>query len=431
MTIAAISSPVLSAKRIIIRLSGPDSLLIAQKLSGLETLAPSSAQETFLSFDSLTGPVWLYVFHAPHSYTGEDLVEFHIPGSAVLAKLLLDELYRHGAKPAEPGEYTSRAFFNGKIGLTQAEGVAAAIAAGNDAELVAARQLLAGELAQRLLPITESIAHTLALIELGIDFSEEDVAFLASDEIRTQISEADGALNNLLQTSNRFEQLSHEPRIVLAGRPNAGKSSLINALVGHQRAVVSQVSGTTRDVLVEELNLNRGRVLISDVAGIEPVADGNTPQSQINLQMQQNALRAIESADHVLLVIDSTDSRQPLALTRASSLTVHTKADLRQNEEPLPLVVSAKTGQDLDKLLAALDELAFGKTSGATLALNRRHLSAIEQTRTALTRAAAQSAPELIAMDLRDALDLLGSIVGQVTPDDVLGRVFSSFCIGK
>jgi tRNA modification GTPase len=422
----------------IIRLSGPHSLIIAQKITNLESLAPASAQRAMIAFSDLKCPAWIYAFHAPRSYTGEDSIEFHLPGSPILAKLLLDELYKQGARPAEPGEFTARAFFNGKLGLTQAEGVAATIAAGNEAELLAARQLSAGELSRRLQPITEQLAQTLALIELGIDFSEEDVTFLAAHEIAKRIADSQAALNDLLDQSGRFEQLTHEPKIVLAGRPNAGKSSLINALCGHQRAIVSNLAGTTRDILTSSLYLKRGRVLLSDVAGIEAADFGDDPQSQINQQMQAQAQHAIESADHIVLVIDSTDDRPTLHLPREPALIVRTKIDLKNQPphvHPGLLQVSSKTGEGMDQLRSALDALAFGETTGREkLALNRRHLVAIGDAIHALRRAAARTtegSPELVAMDLRDALDSLGSIVGQVTPDDVLGRVFSAFCIGK
>jgi tRNA modification GTPase len=437
-TITAISTTVAPGARMILRLSGPQSHCIAETLSGLLELPGGSAQRTFISFSDLQCPIWLYAFRSPHSYTGEDSIEFHLPGSPVLAKMLLDELYRQGARPAEPGEFTARAFFNGKLGLTEAEGVAATIAAGNDAELTAARQLLAGELVRRLSPITETLAQTLALIEVGIDFSEEQVTFLANEEVARRISEANESLEDLLDQSGRFEQLTHEPRMVFAGRPNAGKSSLINALARQSRAVVSDLAGTTRDVLSVPLDLPQGRVLLADVAGLDIAIQGDDPQAQIDQSMQHHAQRAIESADHVILIRECTDDRMPLELSIKPALTVLTKSDLNAKApdvHPGLLLVSSVTGAGLDRLRDELDLLAFGRShTGSTLALNRRHLSAIGAACEALHRAlekAAENAPELVAMDLRDVLDALGSIVGEVTPDDVLGKIFSAFCIGK
>jgi tRNA modification GTPase len=431
-TIAAISSVLAPATRIIVRLSGLRSHPIALSISNCESGSEKpSVVQTVLRFNKLAFPAWVYTFHAPHSYTGEDAIEFHIPGSPVLAKLLLDELFRQGARAAEPGEFTARAFFNGKLGLTQAEGVAATIAANNQAQLRAARQLLAGELTRRLTPLTESLAQTLALIEVGIDFTEEDVSFLASDEVTQRILDADEALADLLQQSGRFEQLSHETQFVLAGRPNAGKSALINALAGKNRAVVSSEAGTTRDVLSAQLMLPSGQVQLADIAGLVPDAQGH-----INAQMQQHAIAAIVSADYLLCVRDCMDDRPPIELPREPDLIVLTKSDLTdQTPQGSAILVSSKTGQGMDVLRGAMDRLAFASSSvGATLTLNRRHLQAVNSARESLARAAArvtENAPELVAMDLRDTLDSLGSIVGQVTPDDILGRVFSSFCIGK
>jgi tRNA modification GTPase len=437
-TITAISTTVAPAARIIIRLSGPLSHPIASEISNLKSFPPASAQPAMLHFSNLNCPASIYAFRSPRSYTGEDSIEFHIPGSPVLARMLLDELYRRGVRPAEPGEFTARAFFNGKLGLTEAEGVAATIAAGNDAELTAARQLLAGELARRLQPITESLAQTLALIEVGIDFTEEEVTFLASEEVTERINDADSALDDLLDQSTRFEQLTHEPRIVFAGRPNAGKSSLINALTRQSRAIVSNQPGTTRDVLSAPLELPRGRVLLADVAGLDIATTGVDPQAQIDQSMQQNARAAIESADHVILIRDSTDERPPIELSRSPELIVLTKSDLKleaPDVHPGLLLVSSLTGAGLGRLRDELDLIAFGRgQSGATLSLNRRHIQAINSATEALRRAAArvvENAPELVAMDLRDALDALGSVVGEVTPDDVLGKIFSAFCIGK
>ncbi|MGB7160846.1 MAG: GTPase, partial [Tepidisphaeraceae bacterium] len=247
-TIAAISSAVGPAARMIVRMSGDRASEIASSLSPVSRFgseshsnvlknigmcrAPVSRQ--MISFAGLSLPVWLYAFHSPRSYTGENLVEFHLPGNPLLARMLLDECLHHGARLAEPGEFTARAYFNGRLDLAAAEGVAATIAAQNEAELQAARQLLAGELARRLRPTMDALAETLALVEAGIDFSDEDVSFIAPEELAARIDRADGALSDLVGSTARFERLAHEPQIVLVGRPNAGKSTLLNALAGRE-----------------------------------------------------------------------------------------------------------------------------------------------------------------------------------------------------
>ena len=525
-TIAAISSATGPAARMIVRMGGRQAWRIVAELAPGLPSEPNSATRLNLSFASLRVPSWAYVFRSPRSYTGEDLVELHLPGNPVLARLLLGELLRRGARPAEPGEFTARAWFNGRLDLTGAEGVAATIAAGSEAELLAARQLLAGELARRLAPVMDAIAQTLALIEVGIDFSDEDVSFIAPESARQRIESARSHLQDLLATSARFERLSHEPQFVLVGRPNAGKSTLLNALAGHARAVTSPTAGTTRDALTAEVPLLRGIARITDVAGLDDSSmpesgiDPRSAMSGIERKMRDTALRAVESADHAILVGDPADSRQPLTLPVQPALVVWTKADLapdakcvdqslcslrrsrsesestasgrhpersegslwlRQEEilrcaqddglkpsvqlpapsvrdtdttqrrdavvgsalrticsttQALPhLSVSALTGENLDALRSALDQLAFGApASGTTLALNARHLRSIDQALAALSRAAGltrERSPEFLALELREALDALGQVLGQVTPDDLLGRIFSSFCIGK
>jgi tRNA modification GTPase len=480
-TIVALSSPATPCARIVLRLSGNHATHCARTL--IESIAAPSAttppihgweagaRRVRLLVRGLRFPAWAYVFRAPRSYTGEDVVELHIPGNPLLARMTIEDLLSAGARQAEPGEFTARAYFNGRLDLTAAEGVAALVSASNENELRAARQLLAGELARRLTPIMDRLAETLALLEVEIDFSDEEVTFLQRAEVETRLTALAAELQTLIAQSARFERLSHEPRIVLVGRPNAGKSTLLNALAGRQRAVVSPVAGTTRDVLSAEVNLPGGRVTVLDVAGIEEM---DAPADEIERSMRERALRAVEEADVVVLVRD--DEKDDLVLPRQPDLIVHTKADLRSSpplppgevarphgragegapegsqaqlaaERPLTptlsrrergqegvCIVSAWTGEGMQALRTRLSTLAFGPASdGSTLALNARHVQAIETATAALTRARGvlDHGPEVIALELRDALDALGSILGVVTPDELLGRIFSRFCIGK
>ena len=435
-TICAISSATGAAARMIVRVSGRLAPQVARELCGGGEAVPPGASRARLHFAGLAVPAWLYVFRAPRSYTGDDLAEFHLPGNPVLARLLLDHLRARGCRDAEPGEFTARAFFNGRLGLTEAEGVAAAIAAETEDELAAARQLLAGELARRLRPVMDDAAEALALVEVGIDFSDEDVTFLPADQLRSRARQADAALGRLLDDSARFERLAHEPTAVLVGRPNAGKSTLLNALAGRERAVTSPVAGTTRDVLSAEVALRRGMIRLLDVAGIEADDGGTDP---IRRQMRDRALRAVGEADLVVLVQDAADAAPPPDVGRPPHLVVRTKADLPHARAGAAggddaLGVSALTGEGLPFLLARLDRLAFGeRTARPALALNARHVAAVQEARDALSRAAAAAggSPEVVALELREALDALGRVVGAVTPDDLLGRIFSAFCIGK
>jgi tRNA modification GTPase len=442
-TIVAIASTVggRSAARVIARLSGPKAHEFARAVVvGRDLPHPSYASQCRLRLRLCQSdfPAWIYRFDSPRSFTREDMIEFHLPGSTLLARMLVDELIKLGARQADPGEFTARAYFNGRLDLTQAEGIGATIAAQSRAQLEAARRLSSGELSRRLAPIMESVAQTLALVEAGIDFADEGISFLPRDQIESQVSVAKRALKELLAHSSRFETLAHEPQVVLVGRPNAGKSTLLNALAGRRRAVVSRVPGTTRDAIGSRVKLRHGVVSLTDLPGIE-TEFRSSPGDPIATEMQATAMRTSASADVVVLVKDVSDPRPSVPLDRAPAITVLSKSDLKPAARTAgELAVSAHTGDGMDELLHRLDQLAFRDVTGATdpsaaVALNDRHVRAVRDALDSLDRANAllDSGAELLALELRDTLDHLGDVLGQVTPDDVLGRVFATFCIGK
>jgi tRNA modification GTPase len=429
-TIAAISSAAGPAARMIVRASGSGACEILAQITSPNYSSP--ARKTTLRLAGMTVPAWIYQFKAPRTYTGDDLFELHLPGNPLLARMVLDCLVELGARQADPGEFTARAYFNGRLDLAQAEGVAAIISAGSRAELTAAAELAGGELSRRLRTPMDRLIETLAQVEAEIDFSDQDVPLVAGDELSKTIEQIDASLDSLLNQSAQFEKLNHEPTVVLAGRPNAGKSTLLNALAQADRAVVSPIAGTTRDALSASIALSSGIIRLVDVAGL----DDRSPNSEIESHMRRRAEEEILAADSVVLVCDSTEANPPMALPRPADLIVWSKIDLagpRRN----PIEISALTGQGMDELRAALDALAFAQPEAGEvgkLALNARHIRAITAGRDALARALQQVKSqkiELVAAELRTALDELGLVLGVVSPDDLLGKIFSSFCIGK
>ena len=429
-TIVALSSAAGPAARMIVRTAGPGAFARLRELSPEADTTPGTASRAMIDFAGLSVLAWIYVFAAPRSYTGDDLVEFHVPGSPLLAGLLIEAIVAAGARPAAPGEFTARAFLNGRLDLAAAEGVALVIAATHDGELRAARQLLAGELSRRLSGPLDLLTEALALVESNLDFAEDDISFIDTAELRRRVSDASADLAAIHREAADVNRASGERSFVLVGLPNAGKSTLLNVLAGVERAIVSPVRGTTRDALSADVVLPRGIICVTDVAGLERGDD------EIGRKMQAQAQRAIELADFVVEVRDGTSATRAW-LPRAADLVVVTKSDLSQvaRQEPAaaPIIqCSAATGDGMTTVQSAMDGLAFGShAGGATLALTARHLAALDDARNALATIVDDARGEIVAESLRRAVEALGSVIGRVSPDDVLGRVFATFCVGK
>lgn len=488
-TITAIASGAGRAPRGIIRLSGPGTMAV---LARWLVAAPSEpgAHRARLRLGLESGgeadlPCLLLLHRAPRSYTGEDAAEFILPGNpALLDRVLTQFLQEPGVRLAHPGEYTARAFLNGKMTLDQAEGVQAAIGARSDAELVAAEALLAGETGRAYRDLAEEVSRLLALVEAGIDFADqEDVVPIDPERLLHGLRNCLFGLDCFIAPASA-EPSSAEPRAVLVGPPNAGKSTLFNALLGRERAVVSETPGTTRDAIAEPLDLpaielQGGCVMLIDLAGLDGALA--TP---IDAAAQASARGEIARAD-VILWCDPTGrfAEPPAPLAGQRVIRVRTKADLPRaagshaeaavSSDVLP--VCALDGWNLGALKRAIADsaTAFASSGARQAAVVPRHQRALRAARDALTRArailrpnevapalassprpgespespglAAKPAtrghptgdahrlpsPELIAGEMRLALDALGEIVGKVTPDDVIGRVFSLFCVGK
>lgn len=405
--------------------------------------------------------VLVAIMQGPRSFTGEDVVEMQLPGNPALLERVLQQTMQ--TKPsaclAEPGEFTFRAFTTGRIDLTQAEGIAATIAAISDAQLRAAGQLRQGKLGTFAQTLVDRLSTHLALVEAGIDFiDQEDVVPITPAALLTELTDLHRQLTDLQTRSRSWGELQALPRIVLAGPPSAGKSTLFNALLGRTRAVIDVMPGTTRDVLAEPLRLTDKRredveVMLVDIAGLEAV-DNSLRANLVDQSAQAAAQHELQRADLVLLLEDVASSDVPIWKFDASSifanvLRIIPKADawtnMPQNRAPSQsLVVSAHTGEGLDALrqamLDALGERA-ASLSGDRLALQPRHEHCLAQAEESLAEAIRLLEPycdapalvdmELIAGRLRESLDALADLGGKMTPDDVIGKVFSTFCVGK
>ncbi len=449
-TIAAISSPMGVARRSIVRLSGPDSWQIA---GSQVTLAAVPQARRWLAAKLLHPPIaaGLILFKSPHSFTGEDSAELHLPGGAALAQMVLDAVLAAGARQAEPGEFSARAFFHGKCDLTEAEGIAATIGAENERQLRAAAALRDGALHRWCQTLCDRLGDMLALVEAGIDFSDEpDVSFISPAELQRQIAAIAADIARAQSHAVQWESLDMLPAVVLLGRPNVGKSSLLNALAGHDRAIVSPIAGTTRDAVATVIQTPAGPVRLVDAAGIE-----ESPTALATL-MNDARSTAIARADCVVVVTDGTEDQPALNLlantaevSGLATLWVRNKCDqpagtANTAEVSAPVAclrTSALAHIGLNELRTAIGR-AITNASGAaaTLTLNRRHRQWLAAATSALHSAQQMLAgnpesalryPELIASDLRLALDAVGNISGIVSPDEVLGKIFSSFCIGK
>lgn len=448
-TIVAISSAPGQGARGLIRFSGPRTGELIDTLLVPDDFAPRKMTRAHLRSPASL-PVWLCCFKAPQSYTAQDMAELQLPGQPALLDRVLVDAVKAGARLAEAGEFTFRAFLGGKLDLTQAEGVAATIAAQSDAQLQAATHLRQGELGAFASDLVDQLADQLALVEAGIDFvDQEDVVPITPGHLHDNLRAIKQELDALLGRSRPWSAVEALPRVVLVGAPSAGKSTLFNALLGTQRAVVSPMMGTTRDVLTESLRLNTPRgdveVMLVDIAGLD------TPDGELDAAAQSAAKGAIEQADLLLMLDDEVDTSGWSPTANQSALRVRTKADLTPEPSQsgrFELAVSAKTGLGLAELRTAIAQRLSDRAvslSGQLLALTPRHESgltaanqsladAISQVAGQVTRQQAQRSlndPELIAGCLRAALDELAALGGQMTPDDVIGRVFSRFCVGK
>jgi len=442
-TIAAIATPPGRGGIGVVRISGPATRAIAEGLLGK---LPAPRHASFARFrdengNSIDEGLVLF-FPAPHSYTGEDVLELHGHGGPVVLDMLLARALGLGARPARAGEFTERAFLNDKLDLAQAEAVADLIDAGSQSAARAALRSLEGEFSKQVRALTERLIVLRMHIEAAIDFPEEEVDFLDDETIGIGIAALDTHLTQLLAGARQGQLLHDGLVLVLAGRPNAGKSSLLNALAQRDAVIVSDIPGTTRDVLREHIQLDGLPLHIVDTAGLRAARDA------IEAEGVRRARAELERADRALLVVDDTQPIDDTAellqqLPRDLACTVvRNKIDLSgrtpgiaQRDGMTQIALSAKTGAGMDALRQHLKNcVGYRPVAEGGFSARRRHLDALRRAQTQVAAARARlhdKAGELAAEELRQAQHALGEITGAFTADDLLGRIFASFCIGK
>lgn len=445
-TIAAIATGV-GGTIAIIRISGADALELAEACwEGRQPLAaypPRTLALGRITEGGRTEDRAMAVYMpGPHSYTGEDVVEFHCHGGALVARTVLALLLRQGARHAEPGEFTRRAFINGKLDLTQAEAVLDVIEAQSEMALHAANRQLAGELGRRVDTLYESLTQLLGEIEVRMDFTDEDLDWQTSQQLRAQLDAGISAVEDLLRYRAEGEILRQGVRLVLAGAPNAGKSSLLNLMLGRDRAIVTDIPGTTRDTLEELAHVRGIPIQLVDTAGIREAVDA------VEQQGVARSLSSIDQAQLVIWVVDVTrslaDQQLPTERLRGKGqIVVANKMDLVPGDflldlpgDPCIVHLSARTGDGLETLFDTIEQMVWGHphTEEPEVAINARHSNHLETAIVQLKQGrevAMQEDFDLLAINLRATLDALGHITGKTVQPDILDTIFSKFCIGK
>ncbi len=456
--IAAIATPLGEGGLAVIRISGANAFSTADNCFqpvGKSSLKPSAAPTHTVQFGKIVregnviDEVLLAVLRAPRTFTREDTVEISCHGGLLPAKLVLDTLLQNGARLAEPGEFTKRAFLNGRIDLAQAEAVADLIHSRTELALAAANEQLAGKLSQRINRLRDDLMHTLAHVEAHIDFPDEDISPDTKEKLLQRLENGIAFMDELLRTANEGQLLRRGIRAAIVGRPNAGKSSLLNQLLGHDRAIVSHIPGTTRDTIEETASIRGLPVVFIDTAGLREARDEieqeGIRRSRESLAQAEFILHVLDASEPLtgadenylnefagkkrILVRNKTDLPAKLELPTASRITHHASRIVD---------VCCVSGQGIEALKDAIKNLVWAgeiKAEMLQVAINSRHQEALNRARASTRHAAdalrADATLELVAMDLRIAARAVGEIVGKTTTEDLLDSIFSAFCIGK
>lgn len=440
-TIAAIATPPGRGGIGVIRISGSHLASLAEQLLGQVPPPRLASHRLFRAQDgSVLDDGLALFFPAPHSFTGEDVLELQGHGGIVVLDMVLKRCLELGARLAQPGEFSERAFLNNKLDLAQAEAIADLIDSSSEQAARSALRSLQGEFSHVVNELLTALIELRVYVEAALDFPDEDIDFLADAAVTKRLTQIKQQFAEIFHKAQQGSLLRDGMHLVIVGRPNAGKSSLLNALAGQETAIVTEIAGTTRDVLRERINLDGMPLHIVDTAGLR---ESDDPVEKIGIE---RAWREIEKADLVLMLIDDTQAShedQTAIMAKLPNkipvLTVHNKVDLSGKpvgKQGQHIYISAKKGLGLDVLKHELKAyMGFQGEREDIFMARRRHLQALQLTKEAIERAEEQllvfNAGELMAEELRLAQEALGQITGKFTPDDLLGEVFSSFCIGK
>ena len=467
-TIAAIATPLGEGGLAVIRISGAKAFAVADKCFvpvGKSSLQPSVAPTHTIHYGRIAragrviDEVLVAVLRAPRTFTREDVVEITCHGGLLPAKLLLDAVLECGARAAEPGEFTRRAFVNGRLDLAQAEAVADLIHARTELALAAANEQLAGKLSQRINTLRDELLKTLAHVEAHLDFPDEDIAPDTKAQLLARLERGAAFMDELLRTADEGQILRRGIRAAIVGRPNAGKSSLLNQLLGHDRAIVSPVAGTTRDTIEETANIRGLPVVFVDTAGLRESGDEleleGIRRSRASLEKAELILQVLDASGPLtaadenylhefagkkrILVVNKVDLPRRLELGKFTDALLTPALSPSDGERVTSIIeISCTTGAGLERLKDAIKEIVWAgeiKAEMLQVMINSRHQDALRRAReaTRLTIGALRENQtlELAAMDLRIAVNAVGEIVGQTTTEDLLDSIFSQFCIGK
>ncbi|MFT4033445.1 MAG: tRNA uridine-5-carboxymethylaminomethyl(34) synthesis GTPase MnmE [Siphonobacter sp.] len=439
-TICALATPPGVGAIAVIRVSGPESFPIVQTLFRGKNLAEQASHTIHFGTirdekGQVVDEVLISLFKNPHSYTREDSIEISCHGSGFIIQKILRLLLKKGCQMAQPGEFTQRAFLNGQLDLAQAEAVSDLIASDSEASHRAAIHQIRGGFSKDIAQLREQLIHFASLIELELDFGEEDVEFADRDQLRRLINSIRRALRPLIDSFELGNVLKEGIPVAIVGPPNAGKSTLLNALLNEEKAIVTEIAGTTRDVIEDTLVIDGIKFRILDTAGIRETSD------RVEAIGVERSLAALDRAE-IILKLNSADvtseAFETLFAKRVGESTkviaIQTKADLG-NTHPADLSISAATGQGIDELRQLLVERVKTHRTSDTVVTNLRHFEHLTATDAALQRALDGLehgiTQDWLAMDIRQSLHHLGEITGQITTDDLLENIFSKFCIGK